>query len=365
MSTHDDDRDAEMTTDWPGTQPGPEDDGEATTVVPRTPHPGTPPPMSPPPSAAPAPPMAPPQAGTWNPQWQNTPGAGPPPGGGWMPPTGPGQYPPNYLPAPATPPRGRRWGLIAAGLLAVVVIAVAATVFVMRGGDSSTPTATPSLTPTTTAGASSSAPSTTTTALAPVVIDPTQLKGLLASVPEIGQLADNAVMTAVFTIDAPLLGTTVDPFRCGGAVTAANSIVYQGSAYTGFAAQVLSNAASDFKVTQSVASFTSDTAAQEFVDRQFDDWQTCESTNATLNQHRVTQPDGTTTGSETQEATTGSTAVVDGTNSILFFGPSRECQHAMTPRKNVVVDVRICAASVSSTASTLARDIGEKITAQR
>jgi hypothetical protein len=39
MNTPDDDRDAEMTTDWPGTQRGPAaHDGEATTVVPKTPQ---------------------------------------------------------------------------------------------------------------------------------------------------------------------------------------------------------------------------------------------------------------------------------------------------------------------------------------
>src|ERR1700682_3142367 len=130
MNTHNDERDAEMTSDWPGT--GPIDDGEATAVVPRTPPAGSQPPMSPPQRSTP-PPMSPPQAGPW----------GPPPGGGggWGPPTAPGQYPPGYPPAPTAPQKGTPWGLIGVGGVAVAVIAVVATWFVMRGGDSSTPAA--------------------------------------------------------------------------------------------------------------------------------------------------------------------------------------------------------------------------------
>jgi serine/threonine kinase PknH len=364
MSTHDDDRDAEMTTDWPGTEHG-ADDGEATTVVPRTPHQGTPPPMSPPPpapppAAAPPPPMAPPRAGTWNPQWQNTPGVGPPPGGGggWMPPVGPGQYPPGYPPPPTASTRGPRWGLLGAGALALVVIAVAATVFVTRGGDSSTPTAAPSSTPTTTASASASAPSTTATSPAAAVVDPTELKGLLASVPEISQLADNATMTPEPPLDAPLSGAIVDPDKCTGAVMPGLDSVYRGSGFTGFAVQVLTDAAGDYKVIQSIASFPSDASAKAFVDQQFAGWQACKYEDFTL-----------TIGSSTQEGTLSTSANVEGTNTILVFppgaGPGRQCQHAMSPRKNVVVDVRVCANRVGSEGWTLARDIGEKITGQR
>jgi hypothetical protein len=58
-----------------------------------------------------------------------------------------------------------------------------------------------------------------------------------------------------------------------------------------------------------------------------------------------------------------------GTNNVFIFPPTgsdgRQCQHAMSARKNAVVDVRVCAPSVGSMGWTLARDIGEKITGQR
>jgi hypothetical protein len=362
MNRHDDDRDAEMTADWPGTGPVPapaDEDGEATAVVPRTPHAG-PPPMSPPRQSAP--PMSPPQGGQW----------GPPPGGGggWGPPAAPGQYPPPYPPAPTPPQKGTPWGLIGVGGVAVAVIAVVATWFVMRGGDSAAPAAGPasstSAAPSPTATASS-APSATvaspTTSATPApagAIEPAALKGLLASVPEINQLVGNATMTPNATFDAPYKEATVDPFTCIGAVQPGADATYNGSGYTGFAGQLLTDAPQENKVLQYIVSFPSDAEAKAFVDKQVAGWEACKFTDITLS---------TGSGQAVSNATVGVTANTDGTPSVLIFppsgGPGRQCQHAMTPRKNVVVDVRACAPSVGSMGWTLARDIGEKITGQR
>jgi serine/threonine kinase PknH len=379
MNTHDDDRDAEMTSDWPGAGraavPGGED-GEATAVVPKTPHGGTaathhggtPPPMSPP--QHPAPPMSPPPSAPWNPQWQNT-SAGAPPGGGggWTPPSPPGQYPPGYPPAPAvTPQKGTPWGLIGVGGVAVALVAVVATWFVMRGGDASTPSAEPassSAAPGPSATGSSSAPSASASAspppsATPAAIEPTALKGLLASVPEINTLVGAATMTPNATFDAAYKDVTVDPFTCTGAVQPGAETLYLGSGFTGFAGQLLTDAPQDNKVLQYVASFPSEAEAKAFVDKQVAGWEACKFTDVTLS---------TGGGQVVSKATVGVTANTDGTPSVFIFPPGgtagRQCQHAMTPRKNVVVDVRVCAPSVGSMGWTLARDIGQKITGQR
>jgi hypothetical protein len=371
MNTPDDDRDAEMTTDWPGTQRGPAaDDGEATTVVPKTPQ-SSPPPMSPPPRPAPPPPMSPPQAGQWGPRWNTPPGPGspPPPGGAWAPPVPPGPYPPSpYPPVTPRPPKGPRWGLLAFCAIALVVIAVAVTVFVTRGGDSSKPTArsTTSEAPTSTASTSASAPSTgaapPTGSSAPTsgdVVPPTALKGLLASVADVTQLADNAMMTPVATQDSPLAGALVVPDSCTGAVMPGLDSVYRGAGFTGFAVQVLNNDPQNVSMIQSIASFPSANEAQSFVDGQFADWQACKYTDFTL----------TVGNGDPQRGKVAISANTLGTNNVLIFPPTgtdgRQCQHAMSARKNAVVDVRVCAPSVGSMGWTLARDIGEKITGQR
>lgn len=354
MNTPDDDRDAELTRDWPGTQPGPAaNDGEATTVVPKTLHQRTPPPMSPPP-----PPVSPPPVGQWDPRW-NTP------------PTPLGPYPPNpYPPVAPQPPKRRRWGLLGAGALVLVVIAVAVTVFVTRGGDSSTTTArSTSSAASTTTSASSSAPSTeaapSTGSSAPTsadVVGPTALKGLLSSVADVTQLADNAPMTPTPVQESPLTGATVTPVNCTGAVMPGFGSVYGGSSYTGIAVQGLSNKPQRIDVIQSIASFPSATEAQSFVDGQFADWQACKYTDITL-----------AVNGDTQRGTVAISANTLGTNNVFIFPPSddpdastaRQCQHAMSARKDLVVDVRVCAPNVGSMGWTLARDIGQKITGQR
>lgn len=368
MSTRDDDRDAEATTDWPGSRTaGPVDDGEATAVVPRTPSAGGPPPMTPPQPAPP--PMSPPQAGPWNAQWQQTPPAGPPPGGGWTPPAAPGGYPPGYPPAPGTAPsKGTPWGLVGVGGIAVAVIAVVATWFVVRGGDGSTPSAAPQSSTSAASPTPSSSAAPSTTAASPsastpppaTAIEPAALKGLLASVPDINQLVGAATMTPNATFDAPYKDVKVDPFTCTGSVQPGAETTYLGSGFTGFAGQLLTDAPQENKVLQYIASFPSDAEAKAFVDKQVAGWDACKFTDVTLS---------TGDGQVGSNGTVGVTANTDGTPSVFIFppagGPGRQCQHAMSPRKNVVVDVRVCAPSVGSMGWTLARDIGQKITGQR
>jgi hypothetical protein len=248
----------------------------------------------------------------------------------------------------------------------VVVALVAAGAYFYRdtgGDDQSATPPTSSATPTQASEPQTSSPTppppaATPTAAAPASIEPSALSTYLASVPEVSQIADNAAMTPRPIENKPFSGITVDPFTCSGALTPGIDVVYNGSGFTGFVGQNLFDAPQDHKVIQSIASFASPADAQAFFDKQIASWEQCRFTDVT-----------STIGNDSATAKTGVTANTDGTASILIFpaggGPGRQCQHAMTPRANVVVDVRVCAPSVGSAGWTLARDIGEKITGQR
>jgi len=228
----DDDRDAEATRDWPGTRPQPTaDDGEATTVVPRMSYP--------------TPPPSPPQ--TWNqqqPGWTSPP---PPPQTGWVPPAAPGQYPyPPESPVQQPSPRkGPRWPLIGAVTVLVLALVAAGVWWFRFRADTPAPTAAPATDTTTT---SSAAPSTATTTpstepstVAPPPpppappIEPTALAGFLASPVDVGRVVAHTDMTPQLTTKAPIHANSVDPVQCTGAVVPADSNVYNGSGFTGFA----------------------------------------------------------------------------------------------------------------------------------
>ena len=167
------------------------------------------------------------------------------------------------------------------------------------------------------------------------------------------------MMTPAATLDAPLSGAIVVPDSCTGAVMPSLDSVYRGAGFTGIAVQALNNEPRNISAIQSIASFPSAAEAQSFVDQQFADWQACKYTDITL-----TVGNGTP-----QHGKVAISANTLGTNNVFIFPPTgtdgRQCQHAMSARKNTVVDVRVCAPSVGSMGWTLARDIGEKITGQR
>jgi hypothetical protein len=237
-------------------------------------------------------------------------------------------------------------------------MAVAVTVFVTRDRESSTPAArsTTSAAPTPTTNTSAS-PSPTAAAN----IDPTALKGLLASVADVTQIANNATMTPTLTQDSPLFGVRVDPFECTGAVMTAMNATY-GGAGTAFAVQLLNNGPQNIDAIQALTSFHNEADAKAFVDRQFEDWQSCDDTDVTVT------VDGRY-GGPPQHGVVGQSENTNGSNVVLISPPpgveGRRCQHVMSARKNVVIDVRFCAPDVLNMALDLDRVIGDKITGQR
>lgn len=348
----DDDRDAEATRDWPGTRPQPTaDDGEATTIVPRTSYP--------------TPPPSPPQ--TWNqqqPGWTSPP---PPPQTGWVPPAAPGQfsYPPESPVQQPSPRKGPRWALIGAVTVLVLALVAAGVWWFRFRADTPASTAAPATDTTTT---SSAAPATATTTTAPSTepstvalpppppppappIEPTALSGFLASPADVGRIVAHTDMTPQLTTKAPLHAMLVDPVQCSGAVTPADSNVYSGSGFTGFAVQVLTDRPKVHKVIQSVASFPAPEVAKAFFDRQMDGWRACKTTTFTL-----TTDDGATR--MTSSAALGDVVDTDGIASILIFQTDKasQCEHALALRNNVIADVRVCSPNVGS--------MGRDVTAQ-
>lgn len=347
--------DAEQTTAWPGTQP-----------------PGAPP--SVPQSGGPA---------AWSPP---TPNAG---GGGWVPPTPPaapgmvppgGGYPSPYgqPSAPAAPEKsGSKKAVLAVIALVAVVAAAAAVVFFtpikdkvfgtknstpQAGSTTSSATATSS-TATTSASASpsSSAPNTpapSTPAATDGMVDPSALQSYLATPAELTQRLDGAVMTPRGLVKEPFTGFDVSPDTCTGAAIPGIDTAYRGSGFTGFVGQVVNDDPGQNKVIQALISFPTVAAAQSFASTQANLWRGCNYTDLTISNS-----------SNTDHIKTGVVATHDGgTFSMLMFPPTsvgRQCERAMSPRGNVVVDVRVCTASVGSLGYTIARDIGEKITGQR
>ncbi len=385
MSTYDPNRDADMTTDWPANRPVPPppvDDEGATAVVPRH-TPTAPPPTSPvPPQSGYGQPAAP----GWAPQ--ATPPAA---GGGWQPPQPPGQYPmPGYPAGPGTPPGKKKpWGLIA-GAVALVAIVGAGAVFLVGGGsvnfgsddnksDTAASESTSSAAPSTTAsedsegssssdssskGSSGSGSSSPTTSSAPVAggsgsVEPSSLPTLLASVSELNERFEASLTPAAAVTNSPFSGMTVMPSNCAGALLPGIDYVYSTANYTGFAGQILTDDASGTKIMQAVISFNSETEATRFYNDQFTAWKGCNRTEITASG-----------GGQHQTIKAGLATDSENTGTMLMWpdlsDSGRGCERGMTPRNNVIVDVRVCRQSkLGSSGWTLARDIGKKINGKR
>ncbi|WP_155946825.1 sensor domain-containing protein [Mycobacterium sp. URHD0025] len=361
MSTHDPNHDADMTADWPINRPvPPPDDDDATAVVPR--H--TPVPPSAPPPTGPMPP----QYGYGqpaNPGWP--PQSSPPaqPSGGWQPPHPPGQYPFAGYPAgaPTSPPGKKKpRGLTAAVLIAVVVL-VGAGVYVLGDfGSGDTKSDTASTSSAATSSAPSEAPSSTTSqapgAGASENVDTAALPTLLASVTDLNERFTGNFKPAAAVQSEPFDGLTVEPSNCAGALLPGIDYVYRTANYSGFAGQILTDDTTKVAVMQAVIAFNTETEATRFYNGQFSAWRGC-------NYSEV----NTEGGGEQQTVKMGVAADTDGTAHMLMWkdrqGSDRACERGMTPRKNVVVDVRVCSSNIGSSGFTLARDIGAKVTGSR
>ena len=363
MSTHDRNTDGEQTAAWPGDQSAP----SAPPVVPPTvPQPaGTPPPGNPPTTT-----------GGWGPP---TPPA--PPGG--YPPAG---YPAAYGQSPAAPPpspKGSKKGLLAVLAIIVILAAAAAVIFFTPLSDkllgkSSTTTSASTSSSSTTASPTSpatpgatSAPSPSATAAPPpgpgaaapvpgavALIDPADLQSYLATPDELSQRFAGADMQPQGLTKQPVTDIEVSPFKCSSAAVPGMSSAYSGAGFTGFIDQVVNDSTGQHKFIQALITFPTADAAKDFVSRQASQWKDCGNTNLTI----------TIAGKSDHANTAAASTTTDGVTTIVLTPPaagSRQCERAITASSNVVVDVRACAVNVGTAASTVARDIGQKITGPR
>ncbi|WKG03615.1 sensor domain-containing protein [Mycolicibacterium sp. HK-90] len=209
-------------------------------------------------------------------------------------------------------------------------------------------------TPTSSAPTTSEAP----TVSASEAVDPASLPGLLASVSDLNERFTGNFTPAAATQTSPFSGMTVEPSNCAGALLPGIDYVYRTANYSGFAGQILSDKAIDTTVMQAVIAFNSETEATRFFNDQYTAWKGCNYTEI-----------NTSGGGQEQTIKTGVAAESDGTAQLLMWkdhaGSDKGCQRGMSPRKNVIVDVRVCSLNVASSGYTLVRDIGAKITGKR
>ena len=266
----------------------------------------------------------------------------------------PGGYPPAQLPAPPAPPSGRsraRWWLLGTAVVLVVAALSGGVGYVMgRHHGSATPAAAPTTwAPPTSAGAASTPPGYGLQSLTPAV-----LPALLLTPDAIDSLLGTSGLMIDRDSSEPLAGTADLP-ECMGMVAPAESAAYSQSGWVALRVQQLRQSGEQFQndVTQAVVSFPSAAAANSFIDTATDRWSSCagKSVSATLGDG-LSQTWQVATPSNTDGMLTVST-----TNPAVGWG----CQRAVTARRNVVIDVRICSATGSSRAPDLATRIGQNI----
>lgn len=285
------------------------------------------------------------------------------PAGGYPPPT----YPVYPSPLPTTPKgksalADRRWWAV--GGAVVLVAAIGGVAFMVNRGGTDTAAGGP--TPTTTAAQVPAVPVTTmqtepsqpavppsaTPAPPSPIVAADALPGLLLSPDQISQRLNAPGINPIDLVHTVLPGTTT-PANCGGAFSPADGSSYNGSGFTGVAVQGLST--DTVRVLQSVAAFPDPGGAKAFFDKQSADWSSCQSTHVTWSyQGQSTEVDLGVPAMAGDVMTLGST-------SINKTGANKRCERALTPRGNVIVDVRVCSPDINSGGYGIASDIAAKI----
>ncbi|OBI46384.1 hypothetical protein A5707_21380 [Mycobacterium kyorinense] len=186
-------------------------------------------------------------------------------------------------------------------------------------------------------------------------VDVAALPGLLSSPEEIGELLGNITMEPSAIEKAPAEGLSVTPAHCADAVAPMTEAAYSGSGYSGLAGQAL-NAAPTARVIQGVASFVDAEFAKFFYDIQLTLWRGCQDTDVTV---------AYSGDDKTDHVHLGAVAESAGIANILILPSAattnRQCQHALTVRNNVVVDVRVCKPNLDDAGVELARSIAERV----
>lgn len=257
---------------------------------------------------------------------------------------------PQPLPARA-PSSHRRWIVLGSAGAAVVLAALVGLVATTRADESDRPGTAADRAATASGPANHPSP---TTPPRPVPVD--ALPGLLLDPPAV-----NAIMGTRDLVVNPKLTTaklyidTTDRPECGGVWANANRGVYTGSAWEAVQTQYLREQDNpQHEVYQSVVSFPTAQTASDFVAQEANRWPLCKGKTVT-----TTNPD--------TPAQTWWIAAVGKDGDVLTSVSDREgargysCQHGLTSRNNVVIDVEACGWDVTQQGTTIAERIGEQI----
>jgi len=162
------------------------------------------------------------------------------------------------------------------------------------------------------------------------------------------------VLTPEAIFKQPETKLTVDPIRCTEiAIPGLNTVGYQGR--TGFVGQAF-HGDQRASVVQVVVSFPSVSDTAVFRDAIVDYWRMCQNQEAVI-----------TDGQNTSRYVLGSVDVVDSVASVQISrsgdaGGGSVCQHSFAAKRNVVIDVRVCAPNVADMGRQLVSKIAAKLT---
>ncbi|WP_231639695.1 sensor domain-containing protein, partial [Mycobacterium sp. Marseille-P9652] len=271
----------------------------------------------------------------------------------WAPPMAfaPAPLPP-YPPAPRRGTSPRTWALVGGAAALTVTLVTLVSVMATAGGSDTT--AGPAAHQPSTSERPS--PSTTTTPPAGPPVQAEELPTLLLDTGAINTIMGtrDLVVNPTLTTTRLYIDTTDRP-ECGGVWANANKGVYAGSGWVAVQTQYLREPADPrHEVFQSVVSFPTASAATDFVAKEAKGWPLCNGRSIT-----------TTTPNNPPQ--TWWVATVSHHDGLLTSVINREgahgwgCQHALTSRNNVVVDVETCGFSVQEQASEIAGKVAQGI----
>ena len=202
---------------------------------------------------------------------------------------------------------------------------------------------------TATTATAAASPTTSTSAVARP-IDDAGLPRLLASPSEISHLV-GVGMTPEAIFKKPDTKLRVDPTRClEAAMPGLDTIQYYGR--TGFAGQLL-HGDQHAQVIQVVAAFPSEAEAEAFRDLTAQAWRQCQNQQATVTGGRVPLTYALDTVDSVDSVASASMSGTAGD------GTRVPCQHSLGSRRNVIIDVRVCAQNLGGKG----RDLVAKIAA--
>lgn len=262
-------------------------------------------------------------------------------GSGAWPPAAGATRPWHPDPAPAPVRRSRRGIAIGLGAVASVTVAAAVAAAVLTSGrESAAPT-----------------PAPPTTSNTPVAVNTSELVDLMPTPEQVANIVGGPRMTVAQTFTEPYNDPQADPvFKdCSGVFQPAKRSIYGGTEWSAVRAQLFTDgeAPARFLAVPGLILFPDAQTAAKAVSDQESQWSACSGRSFDL-----PLPDAT------PHLTFGPLSNKDGVLEITTSkddGTGFGCQHAVTARSNVVIDVDVCRVDVNNQAVDLMNAIAKKI----